>query len=33
MDKVLATVWRLEKLKDIGELPGLLKFRSARRKK
>jgi 2-methylcitrate dehydratase len=33
MDKVLATVWRLEKLKDIGELLGLLKFRSARRKK
>jgi 2-methylcitrate dehydratase len=26
-DKVLATAWRLEKLKDIGELLGLLKFR------
>jgi 2-methylcitrate dehydratase len=27
MDKLLATAWRLEKLKDIGELLGLLKFR------
>ena len=33
IDKVLAAAWRLEKLKDIGELLGLLKFRSVRNKK
>jgi len=32
-DKVLAAAWRLEKLKDVGELLGLLKFRPVRRKK
>ena len=26
MDKILATAWRLEKLDDIGELLGLLRF-------
>jgi len=33
IDKVLAAAWRLEKLKDVGELLGLLKFRGLRKKK
>jgi len=33
IDKLLATAWRLEKLKDVGDLLGLLKFRPVRRKK
>jgi 2-methylcitrate dehydratase len=33
MEKVLATAWRLEKLTDIGELLGLLRFRDKRKKR
>jgi 2-methylcitrate dehydratase len=32
-NKVLATAWRLDQLKDVGELLGLLKFRSQRKKR
>ena len=33
IDKVFASAWRLEKLKDVGELLGLLKFPGKPRKK